>query len=121
MVINLKVGLVIIIMFAIFTIVRNIKNGKLQLSFSIFSIITGIALIVALLIPSLVEKLAAFIGFEVASNMLFCISIFVILYLIFSLMIIVSDEHKKIVSLVQEISLLKERVNKLEKNQSNNK
>lgn len=112
---NLKIGLIIIIAFAIFIIVKNIKNGKLQLSFSIFSIITGTLLIIALTIPSLMEKIAGFIGFEVTSNMLFCLSIFMILYLIFSLMIIASDEHRKNIKLIQEISLLKERVNQIEK------
>ncbi len=119
MALNLKIGLIIIIILAIIIIVKNIKNGKLQLSFSIFSIITGIALIVALAIPSLMEKMATFLGFEVTSNMLFCLSIFMILYLIFSLMIIASDQHRKNVKLIQEVSLLKERINHIEKNLPN--
>ncbi len=114
MTLNLKIGIVVVITLAICIIVRNIKNKKLQLSFSIFSILTGIVLIVALLIPSLIEKISDLLGFEIASNMLFFISIFVIFYLIFRLMIIASDEYKKSVKLIQEISILKNRVKDLE-------
>lgn len=114
MTLNLKIGIVVVITLAICIIVKNIKSKKLQLSFSIFSILTGIVLIIALLIPSLIEKISNFLGFEIASNMLFFISIFVIFYLIFRLMIIASDEYKKSVKLIQEISILKNRVKNLE-------
>ena len=115
---NLKIGLVIIIVLTIFIIITNIRKGKLQLSFSIFSIITGIALIIALMIPSLLERLANFLGFEVTSNMLFLFSIFMIFYLIFTLMIILSGEYKRSVKLIQEVSILKERISELEEKYS---
>ena len=114
MTVNLKIGFIVIIILAILIIVKNIKDGKLQLSFSIFSIFTGIAMIIALATPSLMGKISSFLGFEVTSNMLFCLSIFMILYLIFSLMIITSDIHKKNVKLIQELSILKKRVDELE-------
>ena len=117
MTVNLKIGFIVIIILAILIIVKNIKDGKLQLSFSIFSIFTGIAMIIALATPSLMGKISSFLGFEVTSNMLFCLSIFMILYLIFQLMIITSDLHRKNVQLIQELSILKERVNELEKKQ----
>ncbi|MBR3674406.1 MAG: DUF2304 domain-containing protein [Clostridia bacterium] len=117
MTVNLKIGFIVIIILAILIIVKNIKDGKLQLSFSIFSIFTGIAMIIALATPSLMGKISSFLGFEVTSNMLFCLSIFMILYLIFQLMIITSDLHRKNVKLIQELSILKERVNELEKKQ----
>ena len=110
----LKIGLAIVIVLAIFIILKNIKKGKLQLSFSIFSIITGILLIIALAVPSLLENISSFLGFEVPSNMLFLVSIFVLFYLIFRLMIIVSSEYKKNVKLVQELSILKTKVEKME-------
>ena len=62
-----------------------------------------------------VENLTKLLGFEVQSNMLFCITIFVAFYLIFELTIRVSKVYTNNISLVQEISLLKNRVEQLEK------
>ena len=87
----------------------------MQISLSTFWLISGILLIFAILIPNLVENLTKLLGFEVQSNMLFCITIFVAFYLIFELTIRVSKVYTNNISLVQEISLLKNRVEQLEK------
>ena len=71
-------------------------------------------MIIALLVPSLIENLADLIGIKVASNMLFLVAIFIIFYLIFNIMLIVSAQDNKNVKLVQEVSLLKAKVEKLE-------
>ena len=47
-------------------------------------------------------------------NMIFSISIFIILYLIFDLTILISNEQNKNIMLIQEISILKKRVEELE-------
>lgn len=117
--INLKIGLAIVIVIAMIIMIKYIKDKKLKLSFSIFSIVIGILLIIALAIPSLIENLSNVLGFEVASNMLFLIAIFTIFYLIFNLMIIASAEDSKNVKLVQEVSLLKAKVEELEKKLNN--
>lgn len=114
MMINLRIGLAIIILIAIIIIIRSIKNKKLQLSFSIFSIVIGVLMVIALLVPSLLDSIAKILGFEVTSNMLLVVAVFIILYLIFRLMIIASAEYRKNVKLVQEVSILKSKVKQLE-------
>ena len=114
MTLNLKLALIIMVLVYIFLILKKIKNKKLELSFSIFWIISGILLIISLAIPNLIEVLTKALGFELPVNMLFCITIFVAFYLIFSLTVRLSKEAKKNITLVQEISLLKERIKKLE-------
>lgn len=111
---NLKIVLAILIIIAIFIIIKNIKNKKLQLSFSIFSIITGFLMIIALAVPSLLDNISSFFGFELTSNMLFLVAIFVIFYLIFRLMIIASSEYRTNVKLTQELSILKKKVEQLD-------
>lgn len=115
MTINLKIALVLMALIYIGLILKKIKNKKLQLSFSTFWIISGILLIIAILTPNLIEILTKLLGFELPVNMLFCITIFVSFYLIFNLTVKLSKESEKNVALVQEISLLKKRVEKLEK------
>lgn len=113
--ISLKLVLIIITLIYIFLILKSIKKKKLQMSFSLFWLITGILLIIALVIPNLVENISKTLGFEVPANMIFCLTIFVSFYLIFSLTVALSKENKKNTLLIQEVSLLKKRVNELEK------
>lgn len=112
---NLKIALILMVLIYICLILRKIKNKKLQLSFSTFWIISGILLIIALATPNLIENLTKVLGFEIPANMLFCITIFVAFYLIFNLTVRLSKEAQKNTTLIQEISLLKDRVEKLEK------
>ena len=111
---SLNIVLIIITLIYIFLIVKAIRNKKLQMSFSVFWLITGILLIIALLIPNLVENIASGLGFEIPANMVFCITIFVSFYLIFRLTVSLSKENEKNTLLVQEVSMLKKRVEELE-------
>lgn len=114
--ISLNLVLIVITLIYIFLILKSIRKKKLQMSFSLFWLITGILLIIALLIPNLVENISKTLGFEVPSNMVFCLTIFVSFYLIFNLTVALSKENKKNTLLVQEVSILKKRVEKLEEN-----
>ncbi|MBR3163398.1 MAG: DUF2304 domain-containing protein [Clostridia bacterium] len=114
MTINLKIALAIMAFIYILLIIKEIKNKKLQLSFSTFWLISGILLIIAIVTPNLIEYFTKLLGFEVPVNMLFCITIFVAFYLIFKLTLKLSNESQKNVTLVQEISLLKKRIENLE-------
>lgn len=115
--ISLNLVLIVITLIYIFLILKSIRKKKLQMSFSLFWLITGILLIIALLIPNLVENISKALGFEVPSNMVFCLTIFVSFYLIFNLTVALSKENQKNTLLVQEVSMLKKRVEKLEENQ----
>ena len=111
---TLKIALVTISLIYIFLILRSIRKKKINVTFAIFWIITGIALIFCALVPNLIEYISKKIGFETPSNMLFCITIFIAFYLIFNLTIILSKENKKNTLLVQELSLLKKKMEFLE-------
>ena len=112
--ITLKITLVIITIIYMFLILKSIKSKKINVSYSILWIITGIILIISAIIPNMIEWISMKLGFETTSNMLFCITIFIIFYLIFNLTTIISEENKKNTLLIQEISLLKNKVSDLE-------
>ena len=116
---SLNIVLIIITLIYLFLVIKAIRKKKLQMSFSIFWLITGIMLIIALLIPNLVENISKALGFEVPANMVFCLTIFVAFYLIFNLTISISKENKKNTTLIQEISMLKKRVEDLETKEKN--
>ena len=113
---NLRIALIIMVLIYIFFVLKKIRNKTLQLSFSTFWIISGILLIIAIITPSFIEYLTKLLGFELPANMMFCITILVAFYLIFNLTVRLSKESKKNVLLVQELSMLKKRVEELEKN-----
>ena len=111
---SLKVALVVIVLIYIFFIMKSVKRKNMRISYLIFWSISGVILIISLLIPNLVENISTILGFEMPINMIFSIAIFIILYLIFDLTILISNEQNKNIMLIQEISMLKKRVEELE-------
>lgn len=118
---TLRIALIIVTFMYLLVIIRAIKNKKLQISFSSFWIITGLILIIAIAIPNMIENISKLLGFKLTVNMIFCAAIFLLFYLVFNLNILLSKENKKNTLLIQEISMLKQRVEKLEKSQEKSK
>lgn len=116
----LKIALIVIVLIYIFFILKAVKRKNMRIGYLIFWAITGVLLIIALLIPNLVENISELIGFGIPINMIFSVAIFIILYLIFDLTTLISKEEKKNTLLIQEISILKKRVAELEKNKEKN-
>lgn len=112
---TLKIVLIILTLLYLYIVVKSVRKRKLQTSFSIFWIITGIILIIATLFPEPIEYIANILGFEKTSNMIFCLAIFIAFYLVFNLTILLSKEFNRNIGLIQEVSILKKRVNELEK------
>lgn len=115
---TLKIALILIAIIYLLVIVKSVRSRKLQTSLSIFWIITGISLIIAVLIPNSVDNISNFLGFEQTSNMVFFITIFIAFYLIFNLTLLLSKEFNRNVELIQELSILKRRVDELEDNKN---
>ena len=116
MTIALKVTLIIVLLIYIFFILRAVRKKNMKLGYLIFWGITGIIMIIALLAPNFVDNIANAIGFGLPINMIFSVAIFIILYLIYDLNIMLAKETRKNTLLIQEISMLKKRVEELEKN-----
>lgn len=113
--ISLRIALVVITLIYLLFILRAIKRKKLQISLSIFWILTAVILIISIAIPNLIGQISKWLGFELTTNMIFCVTIFIAFYLLFNLMIHISDLKRKNVKLIQEISILKQRVEDIEK------
>lgn len=115
----LRVALIIIMIIYLAIIVKAVKKKNMRINYLIFWIIIGIFLFIALLFPDLITIISNTVGFEVPLNMIYSVAIFIVLYLIHELMTLVSKEEKKNTLLIQEVSLLKKRVEKLEKSVDN--
>ena len=119
--INLTIAVAIIFVLMMLSIINKVRKGKLQLSYSVFWILSGITLIIILLIPNCISNITNLLGFEVASNMIFYITIVMAFYLILQLMTELSKEAKRNVNLIQEISILKKKMTDIEKEIKTNK
>ena len=111
---NLTIAIIIIFIIMVILIIKNVKSEKLLLSYSIFWLISILVAIIIFLIPNFLTKITKVLGFEISSNMIFFICIIILFYLIFQMMISLSKETKRNIKLVQEISILKDKVKKLE-------
>ena len=110
----LRMALILIMIIYLAFIARAVKRKNMRISYLVFWIIIGVFLIIALLLRNLIFSISGFLGFEVPLNMIFSVAIFIVLYFIHDLMAIVSKEEKKNTLLIQEISILKNRIENLE-------
>lgn len=108
------VFIILILMYMIF-LIKSIKKKKMQISFSVFWILSPIVLIIAIAFPNLVFYISKSMGFETTANMIFVVTIFILYCLVFDLTLKLSQEHKKNVAIVQELSILKAKIDKFEK------
>jgi len=82
---------------------------------------SGFITIILIIIPNFLEIISDLLGFKLVSNMVYMIAIIILLMISFCFTVIVSRQTNKIRLLIQELSLLKERVEILEDNSSNKK
>lgn len=104
-----------IIIFLLY-VLKNIKQGKLNIKNALIWIIMGIGVIICVFQINNLEKLAKIVGIETVSNMLFFLGFLFLIFTCFNITRTISSQNKKIVQLTQELALLRKEVeNKNEK------
>lgn len=115
MTIRLKVFLLILLLLNIFLIIKRLKLKKLSIKYVVFWIFLLILLFLSVCFDNIYFYISNFFGFEKTSNMIFLLAFFFLFYLNFILITTISTLNNKVNTLIQEVSLLKERVNIYEK------
>ena len=110
--INLRLGLVIVAIFLLIFIITVLRKKKMPVKYSLVWILSSLIILLIALIPSVFIKISTLLGFETMSNMIIGVFIFILLIITLVLTIIVSGQRKKITTLIQEVSLLKEKAEK---------
>lgn len=118
--VSLKVALIIILLIYWIMIIRSVRKKNLRINYLVFWLILGIAMIIALVIPDLADNISRLIGFELPINMIFSFAIMVLMYLLYDLTKQITKEQNKNTMLVQELSILKKRVDELEEKVNKN-
>lgn len=96
----------------LFFILLMVRRQKMLLRYSFFWLFLGLAGIITAAFPAWIMGLAHLLGFEAASNFVFFACIFILLGVCLTLSAAVSRLTRRNVSLIQEISLLKEEVDR---------
>lgn len=114
---RLRLILTVAILLFILIMISFIKKDNISIKYSLVWLISAVLSIVVILIPNLLEFLSGLLGFELVSNMIFMIAIAVLFVISFSFTIIVTRQTQRIRLLIQEISMLKSRIEVLESNE----
>ena len=89
-----------------------VKRGRMPIKYSLLWYFSSLIVFVLAVFPFIIEWVAGLFGFITLSNLVTSIMIGILLFLTMSLTIITAGQNKKITLLIQEVSMLKEKVNK---------
>jgi len=112
MTLNLILLITIFVFLVISIILYFIKKEKLKVKYAVIWILLFGLLFIFLLVPGLLGWLTKILGFEMPSNMIFSMILGVLVLINISLTGIVSSQDKKIRLLIQELSIIKQNINK---------
>ena len=104
---SLKIILIIISLFLIISTLSLVRKDKIPVRYSLIWLISSLVLLFVSLFPETFGKLTSLIGFQVSSNFVIGIFIFFLLVITRMLTKVVSEQNKKIIMLIQEISIMK--------------
>ena len=105
----LIISLILFSIVWILIILRCVRSGKLSVRYSLIWFLMSISILFVGIFPNFMELLAKIFGFITISNLVIGIILTLLLLLTLFLTLIVTDQKKQINSLIQEISILKEK------------
>lgn len=109
---NLRLSTIMVGLILIIITTTILKKGRIPVKYSLIWFLSGIIIVLVGLMPSLVGAISSLLGFVTISNMITGVFIFILLLITMSLTIIASGQKKKITLLIQEVSSLKEKLNR---------
>lgn len=104
---SLKLKLIIIVVMCILLlyVFKKIKHDHLSMKYALIWIVTDVLVIIATIFVESLFKVAAILGIETVSNMMFFLGFIFLLIECFNLSHQLSIQNKKIISLTQKIGI----------------
>lgn len=112
---KLEIFLLILVISFLLAIIYIIKKKRLLLKYSLLWLASAIFMSISIVYPNLFYVLCNLLGIEIVSNLVFLIGFFILLILTFVLTIIVSEQKRKIVLLIEEIAIVKKEIKEIKK------
>lgn len=104
---SLRLGLIIVGLLIFIITLSLLKKDRIPVKYSLIWLFSGLIILFLALIPNLFGLIADLLGFMTMSNMVVGMFIFILLMITISLTVIVSGQKKKMILLIQEVSMLK--------------
>lgn len=111
----LRLAVIIFALFLFIMITYILKKGRMPIKYSLVWYFADLVILICAIFPVFMSSMAKFIGFEYLSNMVLCILILILIFISIVLTIIIAGQTTKINLLMQEVSLLKAKVEKKDK------
>lgn len=111
MAINLKIVLLIFSIFLLLVTTYILRKGRIPEKYALLWYFISLVILILTFFPGVFSFLSNKLGFQVMSNLIIGMMLVLLIFLTMSLTIIVSGQKKKTTLLIQEISLLKAKIN----------
>lgn len=112
---KLKIIIIIVMLVLLLYMFNAVRNSKISLKNILIWIVADVLVIVGVLFLDSLLKVANFIGIETVSNMMFFGGFIFLIVLCFNLSSELSVQNKKIISLTQELGILRNKLDKEKK------
>lgn len=109
--VNLRLGIITVSLVLLLIVLINLKREKIPVKYALIWVLSSFIIFLIGVLPGMFMWLANLLGFVTMSNMVIGMFIFILLIITMALTIIVSGQKRKITLLIQEVSILKEKVN----------
>lgn len=101
---------------SVVVILAILRSGRMREKYAALWLVVSLAIVVVTVWPGLLAWLAAFLGVQLPSNLLFFLSILMLLGIAMHLSLEVSKLEDETRTLAEEVALLSERITQLEAN-----
>lgn len=112
---SLQIALLVASIIVLIIVLRYVFKNKLNIHYSMIWIVWSTAMILLSAFPSIMSKISKLLGIKVTSNAVFLISIFFLYCLTFYIYLALSKHNEQIINLNYEISVLRKKIEDLEK------
>ena len=104
---TLKIFLIISILIFVIHVINNVKKNKLSVRNSIVWLLMSVAIIISVFHVKTLTTLANFLGIKTLSNLFFFLGFIFLIFVVFDITKIISMQNKKIITLTQELGILR--------------
>ena len=111
---NLRLSVLVIAIILLITILKVLNKELIPVKYSLLWMVGIIVLFILAIWPNLLVFFADYLGFQTIANMVTGVMFVILIFISISLTVIVSGQKRRITQLVQEVSLLKSKVNDID-------
>ena len=108
--INLQLFSCLFILTILILIIYILRKGRIIIKYALVWIAAALTLLLFIIFPGLFMGITKILGFNIGSNMIFAGLIAFLMFINIILTVIVSGQNNKIRLLIQEVSMLKEKI-----------